>query len=399
MLKISCKVCAVGVALSMPALVQAQNTDEDVAGFVYGTVPRTVTTSVPFLAIGPDARAGGMGDQGVATAPDANAMHWNVAKLGFVEDNMSLSVSYTPWLRNLVPDINLAYVSFYRKMNDRFTLGASLKYFSLGDITFTDNEGNFQGNYTPNEFSVDAGGSLLLSKKWALGAALRFLYSNLTLGQQVGGVATGPGIAGCGDFGFYFQDEEQKILKRDVIWRFGVTMQNIGSKIRYNEAQTAADWLPVNLRVGGSNTIQIDDYNSFMLSLEMSKLMVPTPPVRDPQTGDILEGQDPDRPVLTGMISSFWDAPGGFSEEWDEFVWSVAAEYWYNKTLAVRSGFFYENPLKGNRRYITLGAGVRYNVFGLDFSYLFALGQTNPLANTLRFTLTFDFGKAVQVAE
>jgi hypothetical protein len=360
---------------------------------------RVVTTSVPFLVIGPDARAGGMADQGVSTSADANSLHWNVAKLAFVEKPMGLSVSYTPWLRNLVPDINLAYVGFYGKINDRFTVAASLRYFNMGDINFTDEIGMFMGTFTPNELAIDAGGSLLLSEHWSMGISFKFISSNLTLGQQVNGQPTEPGLAGAGDLGFYFQKPGRKIGGFPMVYRFGTAIQNIGSKIDYGDP-SGPEWIPVNFRLGGGAEMKIDDYNRISLNLEVSKLLVPTPPIFNSTGDSILAGQDRDRPVLTGMFTSLGDAPGTgiygsvFEEEMDEFVWSIAAEYWYGNVLAVRSGFFYESPRKGNRQYITLGAGLRYKVFGLDFAYVLPVGgRTNPLSNTLRFTLSFDFAK------
>lgn len=355
---------------------------------------RTVTTAVPFLWVGPEARAGGMADMGVATEADANSMNWNVAKYAFVEKDFGMSMSYSPWLRNLVPDINLAYLSGYKRLNERFTLGASLRYFSLGDITFTNDFGQPLGDYTPHELAFDAGGAFKLSDKWSVGVAFRFIYSNLTLGQSVAGQATEPGIAGAGDFGFYYQNSEKKLMDRDVIWRFGVTVQNIGSKIQYGSS-ALAQWIPISLRVGGAGTIQFDDYNALTLTVETTKLLVPTPDYipLGAGPGDTLKGGDRNQSVLVGMVTSLWDAPFGFREEIDEFIWSFGAEYWYNRILAIRGGFFYESPQKGNRRHFTLGAGLRYNVFGLDFSYLIPLGQNNPLANTLRFTLSFDLDK------
>jgi hypothetical protein len=356
-------------------------------------VLNAVTVSVPFLIISPDARAGGMGDLGVATSADANSMHWNVAKLARVNKDMSFNVSYTPWLKNLVPDINLAYLGFYKKLNDRFTLGTSLRYFSLGDIMFTTEIGTQIGVVTPHEFAFDVGGSLKLSDYWSTGVAFRFIYSNLTLGQNSQGLAIEPGIAGAGDFGFYYENSDKKLFDRPVTWRFGTTFQNIGSKIRYSAQQSNADWIPVMFRIGGSASIEIDDYNSFSFSLETSKLLVPTPPFMKGDT--IIAGQDRNRSVMLGMVTSLWDAPGGFDEEMREFVWSAGAEYWYDKTLAVRTGFFYEHPTKGSRQYFTVGAGLRYNVFGLDFSYLFPIGgiANNPLANTLRFSLSFNLDR------
>jgi hypothetical protein len=363
---------------------------------------QTITTSVPFLMISPDAKAGGYADQGVATEADANSMHWNVGKLAHAPKDMSIAVSYTPWLRQLVPDINLAYLGFYKKIGNRTAVGASLRYFSLGDITFTDNNGNTIGQYNPNEFAIDAGASLKLSEYWSGGVAFRFIYSNLTLGQNVQGAATNPGLAGAGDIGFFFQNPDKKLFKKPVTWRFGVSITNIGNKIKYSDVQANGDYIPINLRLGTSNTIQIDDYNKFTLSVELSKLMVPSVPVYDRDSNGVIQygpdgkpilvaGMDPNRNVIAGMFSSLWDSPRGFYGEILEFTIATGVEYWYNNLFRAAAGFFYEPRVSGNRQYFTVGAGVRYKIFGLDFSYLIPTVQRNPLEHTVRFTLSFNF--------
>ncbi|MCZ2444645.1 MAG: type IX secretion system outer membrane channel protein PorV [Flavobacteriales bacterium] len=380
-------------------LVLAQPNEQDLSN----TGSRTITTAVPFLMISPDAKAGGYADQGVSTEPDANSMHWNVGKLALADKNMSIAVSYTPWLRQLVPDINLAYLGFYKKIGGRTCVGASIRYFSLGDITFTDNNGNTIGQYNPNEFAIDAGASLKLSDHWSGGIAFRFIYSNLTLGQNVQGAATNPGLAGAGDLGFFYQNPDRKLFKRPVTWRFGVSITNIGNKVKYSETQPDGDYIPINLRLGTSNTLQIDKHNKLTISLELSKLMVPSVPIykRDSLTNEIiygddgkpviLKGMDPNRNVIAGMFSSLWDSPAGFEGEMSEFTIASGAEYWYNNLFRAAFGFFYEPRVSGNRQYFTLGAGVRYKIFGLDFSYLIPTVQRNPLEHTVRFTLSFNF--------
>lgn len=365
----------------------------------------TITTAVPFLMISPDAKAGGMGDLGVATEGDANSMHWNPAKMMFAEKDMSISVSYTPWLRNLVPDINLAYLSFYKKIQDRAAIGASLRYFSLGEITFTDNQGTVTGQYNPNEFAIDAGAAIKMSEYWSGAVSFRFIYSNLSLGQSVQGQPTRAGLSGAGDVAFFYENRDKKLFKKPVIWRFGVAITNIGSKVKYSDAQPNGDFIPTNMRMGASSTIDIDDHSRFTLAFEFNKLLVPSPPlyamdsngavIRDPQTNMpvICKGMDPNRNIMSALVTSFWDAPQGFAEEMREINFAIGAEYWYNKLFGARAGFFYEPRSKGNRQYFTVGASVRYKIFGLDFSYLIPTVTRNPLENTLRFTLSFNFDK------
>lgn len=382
----------------------AMETPEAIADELNRIGIRTVTTSVPFLMISPDARAGGMGDLGVATEGDANAMHWNPAKMMFADKDMSFAVSYTPWLRNLVPDINLAYLGFYKKIQDRATIGASIRYFSLGDITFTDQQGNTIGQYNPNEFSIDVGAALKMSEYWSGAVAFRFIYSNLTLGQNVNNAPTRAGLAGSGDVAFFYENRDKKLFKKPVIWRWGINISNIGSKIKYSETQPNGDFIPINLRTGASSTLDIDKYNRVTLAFEFSKLLVPSPPLyAKDENGNLLRddngqpiicrGQDPNRSVLEGMVTSFWDAPRGFAEEMAEINFAIGFEYWYNQIFGARTGFFYEPQSKGNRQYFTVGASVRYKIFGLDFSYLVPTVARNPLENTLRFTLSFNFDK------
>lgn len=362
----------------------------------------TITTAVPFLLITPDSRAGGMGDVGVASSPDINSIHWNASKLAFADKKMGIGVSYTPWLRALVPDINLAYLSGYYKTKKNGAIGASLRYFSLGDITFTDANGQTIGQFRPNEFAVDVAYATKLSKEFSVGLAARFVNSNLTNGQNVQGSATHPGRAFAVDLSALYRKEKIKLADKKAIASVGINISNIGNKMSYSD-RNSADFIPINLRLGAGLQVQIDDYNSIAIMADANKLLVPTPPIYEVDTlgspvigadgkPKILKGKDPKRGVAEGIFGSFNDAPGGSTEELREINYSVGLEYWYNKLFAVRIGYFYEHPLKGNRKYVSLGAGIKYNVFGLDFAYLVPTQQQrNPLDNTLRFTLTFDF--------
>ena len=360
----------------------------------------TITTAVPLLMIGPDARAGGMGDGGVASSADANSMHWNPAKYAKIADDMGFALSYTPWLRNLVNDINLAYVSFYKRINPMSTFATTLRYFSLGEITFTDNEGAQTGIYKPNEFAIDATYARVLTDKLSIAVAGRFIYSNLTQGQFVQGVETKPGTSVAADIAMYWEDDVSWFQTMDATFAWGINISNIGSKISYSGTNIEKDFIPTNLRIGPRLTLDIDDYNTISFQVDINKLLVPTPPIYSDSTNPdgtyiIEKGMDPNVGPIKGMIQSWYDAPGGFSEEMREFSFSVGTEYWYNDILALRGGFFYEDLTKGNRKYATLGVGLRYNVFGLDFSYLIPVTQDqNPLQNTLRFSLIFNLGKA-----
>jgi len=354
----------------------------------------TITTAVPFLIISPDARAGGMGDAGVASSADVNSIHWNPSKLAFVENKLGVSISYTPWLRKLVPDINLAYVSFYNKLKGDQTIGASLRYFSLGDITFTDNVGTEIGQFNPSEFAIDIAYARLLSENISGGIALRYINSNLTGGFQVENNATKAGQSVAADISATYR-KEMEVGKKDAVFGFGLNISNIGSKISYTETGRK-DFIPINLRLGPSLKIKLNEYNDITFLVDFNKLLVPTPPIYNPDSiingeQQILFGQNPDVSVASGIFNSFSDAPDGFSEELNEINIAGGLEYWYDNQFAFRAGYFYEHETKGNRKYFTLGAGLKYNVFGLDFAYLIPTDQRNPLENTLRFSLIFDF--------
>jgi hypothetical protein len=390
--------------LLVAGTTQAQTIGTDqLSGYDPATSINTVTTAVPFLMISPDARSGALGDAGGALSPDANSIHWNMAKLAFVKKKAGFSVSYTPWLRALVPDINLAYLSFYNKLKGDQAISASLRYFSLGDITFTDIVGNTIGQFKPNEFALDVGYARKFSDRWSGGLALRYIYSNLTGGISLyDGQGTKAGQSVAADLSVYYRNDELEVGGKDAEYSTGIVFSNIGSKISYTESGRR-DFIPINLRWGNQFKINLDDYNSLALLVDFNKLMVPTPPIYavDDSTGQpikdqngnyvIAKGKDPNRGLVNGMFTSFADAPGGFKEELKEINYSIGIEYWYDNQFAVRAGYFHEPRTKGNRQYFTLGAGLRYSVFGLDFAYLIATQQRNPLENTLRFTLHFDF--------
>ena len=356
----------------------------------------TITSAVPFLMIAPDSRGGAMGDAGVATSPDASSMHWNPAKYAFVEKDMALAISYTPWLRELIPDINLAYLSGYKRIDQDQTIGFSLLYFSLGNIIFTDIVGNTSGQFNPNEFAIDGAYARAFSDRLSGSLAFRFIYSNLTGGHFVGGVESNPGTALSSDVSLFYQNTDLRLSNYDATFAWGLNFSNLGSKISYSK-DSDKDFIPINMRLGASYTINFDDYNSLMGTMDLNKLLVPTPPIYYSDSVDIANdpvikaGYDPNVAVPVGNFQSFYDAPGGFSEELHEITYSVGLEYWYARQFAIRAGYFHEHATKGNRKFFTLGIGLRLNVFGLDFAYLVPMYQNNPLQNTLRFSLLFDF--------
>jgi hypothetical protein len=357
-----------------------------------GTDINTITTAVPFLMIAPDSRAGGMGDVGVASSPDANSIHWNPSKLAFIEKNVGFALSYTPWLRSLVPDINLAYLSGYKRLDKTQVVAASLRYFSLGNIAFTDVVGNSIGQFNPNEFALDAAYSRKLSENFSVGMAARYIYSNLTGNlPATNSTPTHAGMAVAVDASGYYQKEIDISAKKSLV-AFGLNISNVGSRISYTETGKR-DFIPINMRLGGSLKMELDQYNTFSFMLDANKLLVPSPPIYDPANNQvILYGRDPNVGVAKGIFGSFNDAPAGAKEELHEINYSTGLEYWYDKQFAIRAGYFYEHPTKGNRQYLTFGAGLKYNVFGLDFAYVVPTSsQNSPLANTLRFTLLFDF--------
>jgi len=372
------------------------------SGGLGGANLNTITTSVPFLMISPDARAGAMGDVGVATSADASSMHWNAAKMAFAKDKVGIALNYTPWLRNLVPDIALSYLSGYVQIDELQSFGASLRYFSLGDITFTNLNGENIATFRPNEFSVDAGYARKLSDHFSVGIAMRYIYSNLAAGLDQN-QQTKPGQSAAADISGFYTTETEVLDKKSEL-SIGFNVSNIGAKIAYTESGQS-NFIPTNLRLGTALTMEIDDYNAITVALDFNKLLVPTNPIYqrdangrivfDPQGNPVIQqGEDPNQKTLAeGIFSSFSDAPGGFEEEMREINISTGVEYWYNNVFAVRGGYFYEHPTKGGRQYFTMGAGLKYNVFNLNFSYLVPttnLQGGNPLENTLRFSLLFD---------
>ncbi len=366
----------------------------------------TITTAVPFLLIAPDSRASAIGDAGVATSPDANSFHWNTSKLAFSKEKAEFGVSYSPWLKQLVDDIHLSYISGYTKIGKNQTIGGSLRYFSLGNITFTDEQGNLIREFNPNEFELLGGYAFKLSDRSAIGANAKFVYSNLTGGINAGSIGTKAGVAGAVDLSYSYFNEDIDVGGRDGTLSFGANISNLGNKVAYT-VEADRDFLPANLRLGSALKLDFDEYNSLTTTVDFNKLLVPTLPVRAGD-GTILSGKENiDVGVTAGLLQSFYDAPGNvvvaedstaiveggsrFKEELNEINIGGGLEYWYSDVLAIRGGYFYEHRAKGDRKYFTFGAGIYYSVFGIDVSYLAAINRTNPLANTVRFSLKFKF--------
>ncbi len=359
-----------------------------------------ISTAVPFLTIAPDSRASGMGDVGVATTPDINSMHWNPAKFAFIDGELGASLSYVPWLKKLVNDINLYNLTGYKRFGKYQTLSFSFLYFSLGDITFTNSEGRTIRTVEPNEFAIDVAYSRLFSRTVSGAVAFRYIRSDLSKGV-VNDIEISPGNAFAVDVASYFK-KDIRMGDYDGLMSYGINISNIGSKIRYSENDEM--FIPINLRLGAALTLDIDDYNSITFALDLNKLLVPTTPIYSDSTDEegkqiILYGKgDPDAPVPVAMFRSFYDAPGVnldgtgvFKEELREIMCGVGLEYWYAEQFAIRGGYFYEHRTKGNRKFFTLGLGLKLNVFGLDISYIIPQHPNNPLANTIRFTLLFNF--------
>ena len=355
---------------------------------------RVVTTAVPFLSIAPDARAAALGDQGVATSSDAFSNHWNPAKYAFVKNDTGAAISYTPYLSKLVNDIFLADVTYFRAIDDRSAWAVGLRYFSLGDIQIGERPEDFINPLIerPNEYVFDASYALKLSDKFSMAIQGSFLTSDLKL-DSGDNDSTSASTVAVGVSGFY-QSYEVPYSNFSGMWRAGFNVSNIGPKLKY-EDEGQSDFLPTNIKVGGGFDFIFDSYNKLAVSLEINKLLVPSPsePITDGDGNIIGYSQPNDVGVLSGIFKSFGDAPDGFSEELKEFTWSLGAEFMYDDSFALRAGYFNENELKGARKFFTLGAGFKYNVIDVDLSYLISAGRViNPLENTLRFSLTFNFG-------
>ncbi len=367
--------------LLFPSIALGQQSIEP--GELTGRV-NIISTAVPFLDIAPDSRAGAMGNAGVAISPDVNSQHWNPAKYAFIDKETGISMSYTPWLRKLVNDINLYYLTGFKRLDDMQTISASLRYFTMGDITFRDMAGQEQYTGRPNEFAIDAAYSRVLSDHFSGAVAFRYIRSDLTSGYSEDNSYTA-GSSFAADLAFYYQSELQ-LGGQDSKIAAGINISNIGNKISY-DGGNIEQFIPTNLRLGAAFTTEIDAYNEITFSIDLNKLLVPTP-----DTSKVNEGlfQSDNVSVVKGIFQSFSDAPGGFKEEMQEINISVGAEYWYDKQFAVRAGYFHEPQNKGNRKFFTAGVGLRFNMLSIDASYIIPVVQNNPLANTVRFTLGVD---------
>ncbi|MFP4041582.1 MAG: type IX secretion system outer membrane channel protein PorV [Bacteroidales bacterium] len=357
----------------------------------------TIRISVPFLTIAPDSRAGAMGDAGVATTPDVNSLRWNPAKYAFIENDMGMAVSYTPWLRNLVDDIYLSHLIGYKRLDKNQVVSGSLLYFSLGNITFRDEFGEYNGQHTPNEFAIDAAYSRMFGENVSGSIAFRYIRSDLTGGGYVNGSESKAGQSVSADVSAYYQKENLSLEDQTFDLAFGLNIRNIGNKISYTTVEDS--FIPTTLKLGAAMNFHLDQYNSLMFTTDLNKLLVPTPPVdtvNDDGDRVIIAGMDDNVSVPQGMIQSFYDAPGGLEEELNEIRYSFGLEYLYQNTFAVRSGYFHEHQNKGNRKYFTIGIGLKLNVVNLDFAYLIPRYQNHPLANTIRFTLSLDFDELQQ---
>lgn len=380
------------------------------ASFVYAQ-ERVITTGAPFLLVAADARAAGLADQGVATSSDAFSQQWNPAKYAFALNKQGFSVSYTPYLTDLVNDISLGQFSYFNKLNERSAFAGSLRYFGLGEIQLTDINGALLNTVSPNEFALDGSYSLKLSEKFAMSVAARFINSNLKVSTGIEDASAASTFAI--DVAGFFQSEEIAFNEFNGRWRAGFNFQNLGPKISYDNDQFNNNFLPANLKLGAGFDFILDDYNKVAVSLELNKLLVPTPksaglPIDTNNDGDFDDDGDitqNEQNIInaneyattswtSGIFKSFGDAPGGFSEELKEITYSLAAEYLYQDSFAMRLGYFHESPQKGARQFFSLGAGFKYTSIKVDVSYLFSASKVrNPLENTLRFSLTFNFGE------
>lgn len=376
---------------------------------------RVITTGVPFLLIAADARAAGMADQGVATSADTYSQQWNPAKYAFSLKEQGVGVSYTPYLTSIANDISLGQINYFNKIEDRMAFGASIRYFGLGDIELrqTADPNEVPITRKPSELAVDLSYSLKLDERFSMAVTGRFISSNLRVPEAAGGSTDASAAKTYAfDISGFYQSEETAYENFDGRWRGGFNFQNLGPKISYDNDDVSTNFIPANLRLGGGFDFIFDEYNTLGVNVEVAKLLVPTPPARVIAQDTNGNGQiDPDETSaandqynndlnsynktnwVSGIFKSFGDAPDGFKEELQELTYSIGAEYLYNNAFALRAGYFNENKFKGGRKFFSLGAGFKYSVVKLDFSYLFSASAVrNPLENTLRFSLTFNFG-------
>ncbi|WP_138434887.1 type IX secretion system outer membrane channel protein PorV [Winogradskyella algicola] len=404
------------IALVTLSFTFAQETTQIIPN---STDSRVITTGLPFMLIAPDARSAAMGDVGVATSMDAYSQQWNPAKYAFSEAKSGISLSYTPYLSKLVNDISLGYITYFNRLNEYSAVSASFKYFSYGDILLTQSADDPGFNVKPNEFTADVAYTLRLADQFAMAVALRFMRSDLRI-DQIDPVADAANTFGA-DITGYYQSEEEAYNDFNGRWRAGFAIQNLGPKFKYDDGGRE-NFQPTTLRLGAGFDFIFDEYSTLGITAEVSKLLVPTPPrlgdrivftdtngdgVFNEADGDfqtqeqedasqenvIIEGQDPNVSFINGIFQSFGDAPGGFSEELREFTWALGAEYTYQENFAFRAGYFNEAEDKGARKFFALGAGFKYTTINIDLSYLFSASRVqSPLENTLRFSLTFNFG-------
>ncbi len=364
--------------------VQGQNN-------VNGTV-NTIITAVPFLKIVPDARSGAMGDVGLAISPDANSMHFNASKLAYADQDVSISATYTPWLQALeLQDVYIAYLSGYKKIDKLSTVGLSVRYFSLGNIQFTDENGMALGTARPNEFEIAAAYARQLSDNLSLGVGLKYIYSSLATNQIVNNQTVRPGQTVAGDISATYRTGKGTVFGvEDSELTVAAAITNLGGRISYTNDADNRDFIPTNLGIGLGYEMELDEHNSLVFAADFNKLLVPTPTTDDSDGDGIPDYKE--EGTFSAIFGSFSDAPES-GEEIREINYSVGVEYWYDKQFAVRAGYYYEDPTKGNRQFFTVGLGLKYNIFGLNLSYLVpSANQVNPLNNTLRFSLIFDFG-------
>jgi hypothetical protein len=394
------KAIAVLVLVSSASAVQSQNS---VSRSQLAGQQNVITTAVPFLTITPDSRRAGMGDAGVASSPDANSVYWNAASLAFAEKNAGIATSYAPWLRSLVPGISYNYLAGYGRINKRSVIGGSFRFFSFGEINFTDDVGNPLGKFNPSEYALDVCYATQLSKHWAIGTTLKYINSNLAGTRPLNGITPKVGRSGAGDLSAIYNGKTKmkvKGEKKDLKYSVGINLQNLGAKITYSD-KTNREYLPAMFKIGTAWSYDIDEFNSITAMFDLNKLMAPTPGVNilkgfngsdsmDIDNNVVYERTKSDDPVITAALKSFADAPGGFAEEMKEWNYSLGFEYIYAKQFMLRGGYFHEPETKGNRKYMTFGFGIRYKLFGLDAAYLVPFVQRHPLQNQLRFSLLFD---------
>jgi len=360
----------------------SQTDYSDISGQTSQNSVNIISTAVPFVGITPDSRAGAMGNSGVASTPDMNSQHWNPAKFAFIENNMGASMSYTPWLRKLVNDINMYYLTGFKRLDEMQVLSASIRYFTLGEITYTQSQDDIGIPVKPNEFALDIAYTRLLSEKFSGSVAFRYIRSDLNTMQE----DRTPGNSFAADIAFYFRTPLNDILGESSQLAAGINISNIGQKISYDDVNN--QFIPTNMRLGASFESELDNYNKVSFNFDLNKLLVPTPGVTSVDgSSDDYYNEYNNMSVTKAMFTSFSDAPGGLEEELQEITYAFGAEYWYANQFAARAGYFHEHENKGNRKHFTAGIGLKFNMMTLDASYIIPVVQDNPLANTIRFTL------------